>query len=124
MTQTTTPTRPLPNLDGFDTCYGVRVVVLGEDFDLLALGHHDRRRALAAFNRYSRRVIGDALGAAELVEIRYTWAVLAGECGECDDPADVCEQCQVVRAGGWWLEYDDEYATDPDAFPVTVLPWP
>lgn len=37
------------------THFGVPVVYFGEDGDMLALGHHAPRQALAAFNRHARR---------------------------------------------------------------------
>lgn len=40
------------------TYFGVPVCSSGEDGDMLALGHPGARRALAAFNRYARKVIG------------------------------------------------------------------
>lgn len=40
------------------TYYGVPVVYYGEDGDMLALGHHSPRRALAAFNRHARQFTG------------------------------------------------------------------
>lgn len=40
------------------THYGITVCHIGEDGDMLALGHHDPRRALAAFNRHARTVLG------------------------------------------------------------------
>lgn len=41
-----------------DTHYGVPVTHVGEDGDMLAFGHHDPRRALAAFNRHARVFCG------------------------------------------------------------------
>lgn len=41
-----------------ETRYGVAFTLIGEDGDLLALGHVDPRRALAAFNWYSRTTLG------------------------------------------------------------------
>lgn len=40
------------------THYGIPVSTYGEDGDMLALGHHPRRTALAAFNRHARLWIG------------------------------------------------------------------
>ena len=38
-----------------DTYYGIAIAPLGDDWDkLLALGHHEPKRVLAAFNRFSR----------------------------------------------------------------------
>jgi hypothetical protein len=41
-----------------DTHYGIPVMHIGEDGDMLALGHHEPRRALAAFNRHARVFCG------------------------------------------------------------------
>ncbi|MGW8357370.1 hypothetical protein [Streptomyces wedmorensis] len=38
------------------THYGIPVVYFGEDGEMLALGHHAPRRALAAFNRHARSI--------------------------------------------------------------------
>lgn len=56
----TTTTEPFTlTADDFEkTYYGVPVCSSGEDGDMLALGHHDARRVLAACNRYARKVIG------------------------------------------------------------------
>jgi hypothetical protein len=49
----------LPNPDHGYTAYGVTLYPMGEDGDLLiAFGHHDRRRFLAACNRYARTECG------------------------------------------------------------------
>jgi hypothetical protein len=68
-----------------DTHYGIPVAHVGEDGDLLALGHHDRRKTLAAFNKHARTFIGlpnvadDFSAHAEdwLNAIRLRWAVFA-----------------------------------------------
>ncbi|MBB1252554.1 hypothetical protein H3146_04080 [Streptomyces sp. OF3] len=41
--------------------FGVRVVTCEDGDPLLALGTHDRRRALAAWSRYAREVAGERL---------------------------------------------------------------
>lgn len=52
-------THPIEDPTPEGTYYGIPVAPLGEDGDtLLALGHHDPRRVLAAFNRYARTVCG------------------------------------------------------------------
>ncbi|MEU6979648.1 hypothetical protein [Streptomyces sp. NPDC046371] len=45
-----------PEMEG--TYFGIAVACIGEDGDMLALGHHDPRRALAAFNRHARESFG------------------------------------------------------------------
>jgi hypothetical protein len=41
-----------------DTHYGIRVSTVGEDGDMIALGHHSNLRTLAAFNRHMRVFLG------------------------------------------------------------------
>jgi hypothetical protein len=41
-----------------DTHYGIKVSHIGEDGDLIALGHHSDLRTLAAFNRHMRVFLG------------------------------------------------------------------
>jgi hypothetical protein len=55
MTTTTPETPTLPNPDHGHTAYGVTVYALGEDGDLIvAFGHQDKQRFLAACNHYAR----------------------------------------------------------------------
>jgi hypothetical protein len=53
---TTSPTPP--DLSGFETFYGVPVCYIGEDGDVVALGHHDQRRTIAAMNALARTQAG------------------------------------------------------------------
>lgn len=119
-------TVPVPDLDGFLTLYGVPVCAIGEEGDLVALGHHDHRRTLAAFMAYYRRVIGDPLSLyvdddPADVPIEAVWAELLGECGHCPDKelGTVCEQCDHVRRGDWYLTWSDE--PGPGRFPIMRL---
>lgn len=41
-----------------DTQFGIAIAHVGEDGNLLALGHHDKRKTLAAFNRHGRTFLG------------------------------------------------------------------
>lgn len=106
-------TDPLvPKLGGFLTYYGVQVSAIGDDGDLVALGHVGKLRALAAFNRVAREVWGNARdhGNAALYDgegqpdqvvdsVRHTWMTN-------DRPAD-----------DWWMR--KAHPDDPGAFPVT-----
>lgn len=51
-------TGPIPDLDGFDTFYGVRISCIGEDGDMIMLGHVDDRHAIAVVRAYLRRLQG------------------------------------------------------------------
>ncbi|MFE2563106.1 hypothetical protein [Streptomyces mirabilis] len=57
-TDSTTRPRLIADLAMEDTHYGIGVSHIGEDGDLIALGHHSPRRALAAFNRHMRTFVG------------------------------------------------------------------
>jgi hypothetical protein len=100
-----------------DTHYGIAVTHVGEDGDMLALGHHDTRKALAAFNRHSRTFIGlpnladDFSARAEdwLDAIRPRWAVFT-----VPDP----EQCQDSE-WYWVANFSDEPI--PNAQPIMHL---
>lgn len=105
-------------LPGFALNYGIRVVRIGEDDEgdlLVALGHHSERRALAAFSRYCRLTGGEP----QRDTLQQTYARLVGECGGCPSTSS-CAQCETVRTGGWWIEWDIDPA-ELDAFPVTLM---
>lgn len=53
-------TATLPTLPGFEVHYGLRVADVGEDGAVVILGHHRRRRAIAALNRHARTFWGAA----------------------------------------------------------------
>ncbi|MER7623894.1 hypothetical protein [Streptomyces sp. NPDC126503] len=55
MTDPTTPSvKPLTDPEMEGTYFGIPVAYFGEEGNMLALGHHTPRRALAAFNRHAR----------------------------------------------------------------------
>jgi hypothetical protein len=61
MTTTAPETPTLPNPEHGHTAYGVTVYALGEDGDLVvAFGHQDKQRFLAACNHYARIACGMA----------------------------------------------------------------
>jgi hypothetical protein len=113
-----------PTLDGFETHYGIPVAILGEDGDqFVALGRHDKRRVLAAFNRMCRVDLGWRNGLSaefstvKLANLRYEQWVLATDCGDCGDNPE-CTYCAEIRSGRWWLRMATD--RDAEAFPVTV----
>jgi len=101
-----------------DTHYGITVCHIGEDGDMLALGHHSPRRALAAFNRHARVFVGvmnleDSRGARIadwLGCIQERWAVFSSpDPSEGDDP-------------DWLWAVDYSVAADtPGAVPIMLL---
>lgn len=106
-----------PAMEG--THYGIQVAWLGEDWGeaLIALGHHDTRHALAAFNRHARH-FGSLANLADDPEA--TTAEWAGEIKQRHgffrkpDP-DSGED----REWSWVIEWCD--ADNPNATPVTLL---
>lgn len=56
-TETAMPTTTIPPelLPGLSTYYGVQLIDIGDDGDVMVLGHHDApRRVVAALNRHAR----------------------------------------------------------------------
>ncbi|MFH9765112.1 hypothetical protein ACH4N4_30735 [Streptomyces microflavus] len=97
------------------TYYGVPVAYVGEDGEMLALGHHSPRRVLAAFNAHARRFYGlvnladdrNATAAAWLADLQPQWAVFRVSVSPESDCA-------------WFSDEAAEGA--PGALPVTFLP--
>lgn len=126
----------IPPVNDFDVHFGIPISSIGEDGDMLALGHHEPKVALAAFNAYAKK-----LGFLDLLDggkhdqqawkdaldaVDRRWAVLLTDlCRACmKEPlarAD-CPDCQAVREitkdGAWWIAYDAT-EDEPGAFPVT-----
>jgi hypothetical protein len=99
--------------------YGIPVCHVGEDGDLLALGHHDARKVLAAFNRHAR-VCAGLLNLADdrsttvadlLPSLRQRWALFRppDAASEWDDP-----DCP------WYCDWVDE-PNEAGSVPVTIL---
>lgn len=121
-----------PPLAGMDLIYGQWITAVGEDGALLIAGHIEQRRAVAAMNRFSRRVIGlvnmaDDRGCSFddiAAEVRHRWA-LPLTVDDCEYRAEQlaegrphrCEMCQTIEGGDWWVRIVD--AEQPGAFPVT-----
>ncbi|MFG3046297.1 hypothetical protein ACGFZR_15375 [Streptomyces sp. NPDC048241] len=95
------------------THYGIPVCTYGEDGNMLALGHHDKRQAFAAFNRHARVFLGFANFADDrnahladwIDEIHKTWAVFHRCAGDSD----------------WTWEARPAAPDTPGAVPITVL---
>lgn len=123
-----------PQREGFDNYLGIWVAVVGEDAEtMVALGHHDHRHALAAFDACARRQLGwndlyDGAGLRNedywkkaLDGLEVTWAAqkyACDEAGETDHDPD-CSECREIDEAGWWLTW----GVDPqlaDTFPVTI----
>lgn len=113
---TETPALIQPEME--DTHYGIGVAHIGEDGDLVALGHHSDRRTLAAFNRHMRTFVG----LDNLADDRSSKAA--------DWPPAFQRKHAVFRApdpANCWEDPDWHWVADwcdadtPNAQPVTLL---
>jgi hypothetical protein len=116
----------IPDLEGFETYYGVPISAIGEDGDLITLGHHDKRRALAALNRYAKSVYGfldlyDGLHPSRPMvdDIAEMWATLKQECDQMGDDGhdeSKCGECIELANSSWWIECGTKQVSG--SFPV------
>jgi uncharacterized protein (DUF2249 family) len=128
----TATTSELPQLDGFLTYQGMQVCTIGEDGDIfVALGHHDPRHALSAFNAMAKNLLGwmdltDGDGTndpkvwkAALARVETAWTVLKYRCDDADDAEHDpdCSECLEIAEAGWWLDWYTK-CDAPGAFPV------
>ena len=120
MTDTAAATAPgsvIAEPEMADTNYGIRMAPIGDEGDMLALGHHDPRKALAAFNRYTRTVVGllnladDRSARAQdwLKDIEQRWALFTTPDPEQGQDPDWTWYSTWVKPG------------TPGALPVTIL---
>jgi hypothetical protein len=117
-----------PDLKGFETYYGLRLSDIGEDGDVIILGHHSDEplRVVAALNRHARTFWGlanliDRPGAEldDLVgAIHETHAVIVVQCDDSAHEPD-CSRCREIGEADWWIEWNHA-GDDPNAFPVTM----
>lgn len=127
----------LPVLEGMVTYYGVQIAIVGDDgTQVVALGHVEPRRALAALNRLHRADLGWRLadegfadvdsGEGVLAQFEHAWGRLKTVCAEypvCagEDEARPCVGCRQVAAYDWWIDTSDTLTEDtPGVFPVTI----
>jgi hypothetical protein len=101
-----------------DTHYGIPVCHIGEDGNMLALGHPGKRKAFAAFNRHARVFCGlpnladdfSARLADWLDGVKEEWVVFRKP-----DPDNEFEDPEYE----WY--FDQSTADNPNSQPVTVL---
>lgn len=123
-----------PALSAMPVRYGLHVGQIGEDGDVLVLGHHeDRRRVLAAVFADYRVMVGERVNEWDpdltygdaLEGLRRYWAVFAAPCGDhqpAHRPDPDCRACRATASDpdAEWFLWWDRTPEDPDAFPVTV----
>lgn len=108
---------PLTNPETEATYYGVPVAHIGEDGDMLALGHPGTRRAFAAFNRHARVFVGLANLADDrratvdewIDQVEEKWALFRRPDPEQGEDPDYV----------WICDYSSKDV--PGALPVTIL---
>ncbi|MBZ6211696.1 hypothetical protein KVH31_34945 [Streptomyces olivaceus] len=98
--------------------YGIRVSHIGEDGDLIALGHHSDRRSIAAFNRHMRTFLGLANLADDRSATAAEW-VPALQRRHCIFRTPDPENCWEDVDWSWVAEWCQPET--PDAHPVTLL---
>lgn len=126
----------LPTLSGFYTFNGIQVAAIGEDGDFyVALGHHDPHDTLAAFNAYSRWLIGEELPEVEsndlvnwtraLSRVKPDWATLRTACDQADedDHEPDCSECERITEHEWFLETGLLAPENPDGTVFPVMVW-
>jgi hypothetical protein len=90
------------------THFGIPVAFVDDDGDMIALGHHEPRRALAAFNRHARsgggltNLVGDRQATADeaLGCIHQRWAIIRKP--DPDNPRDDPEYAWIAE----WVPRD------------------
>ncbi len=133
-----------PDLDPFDDVDGVRVSYVGDDGDMIVLGHPGRLRALNAVYKLLVRDLGRDEADVDLGRrcLVYGWAYKMERCAEfpdctnlacpeCQDgsrrtdhsgcPMGICRDCEEIKAQAWCLEYSRYPDNRPDAFPVVIV---
>lgn len=110
MTNVTETPTTLPNSDYGYTAYGITVFPLGEDGDLIiAFGHHDKRRFLAACNHHARVACGmkslaDGWGLPTQSEVSHSYGVFEDPDAEWvfhSCKADTPGAIRVTKWVGW-----------------------
>lgn len=112
--------------------YGIKLSDVGEDGDVLVLGHHDEpRRVVAALNRNARTNWGSR-NLCDDIGVRYadvkddltrSWAKfilaceIADQLGHNSDD-DPCWKCREIAGADWYVTWSVD-STDEGAFPVT-----
>lgn len=106
-------TATIPDLKGFNTYYGLQVSDIGEDGNLIILGHHhaEPRRVIAALNQHARTF----WSLTNLLDDR--GADLADLAGALHETYAVVEEFD--RHGAWYIRWNVDPAT-PEAFPATI----
>jgi hypothetical protein len=116
-----------PALDLFVLFYGVWVTYIGDDGDLILLGHPGELRALAAVRAVWRRDLGFDGADRRLrrwaepvfTELEYTHARLKDHCDAHSSTDPDCRRCTDIGSYPWWMEYGAEESAD--TFPVILI---
>jgi hypothetical protein len=124
-------TTEMPDLAGFEDFYGMKVSAIGDDGDLIILGHHNPTYALAAFTAYSVNVLGlsdiydghcadpGPTAAAAICHKRASLLTECDEARESDHDLEDCSLCAEIADHLWYLEIGEQ--EQPNTFPVTYF---
>ncbi|MFD9444986.1 hypothetical protein [Streptomyces sp. NPDC060001] len=118
MTQLDRTRIPITDPETEATHYGIPVAHVGEDGDMLALGHPGTRRAFAAFNRHARVFCHLANLADDQNASLSDWADVIEEKWAIFRKADP-DNCWEDPDCSWF--YDEADESTPGALPVTIL---
>jgi hypothetical protein len=122
------PTEVFPSQLVDDTTLhdGLRLVVLGEDYNhIVILGHPRPENAVATLTRQVLADWGSCDDKPVAEELRYTWARLLLSCPKHpESSADAgCPWCGI-EAGSWWLDWEADDVNGNEGtsgyFPVIV----
>jgi hypothetical protein len=119
MTETATQPELITDPEMEATHYGITVAHIGEDGDLIALGHHSDRRTLAAFNRHMRTFVGLANLADDRSATAAEWMSALQQKHAVFRAPNPTEDCWEDPDWTWVAEWCD--ADAPGAKPVTLL---
>lgn len=112
-------------IDTWELHYGLRVAFIGDDGAMVAAGHHDELRTVAAMNRFYRQFSGEPLDYgyncyAEIAgSLSRRWARFISECDDPDHDQD-CWQCSEIKQADWWMDYSAKEPGRGYLLPVTV----
>lgn len=133
-----------PDLPGFDDIDGARISYIGEDGDMVVLGHPGRLLVLNAINHLLGRDVGGDEAEKRLRRCHpvYGWAEQVTRCDEfpdCDTrncdrcladpnqyghddcPKNRCGECAEIQAADWCLQYGRYPVNSSGAFPVVII---
>ncbi len=118
-----------PDLPVPDVFYGVKASYIGDDGDLVMLGHPGPLRAVAVTRAILRRDIGLPEADQRILrqfrnpiwtEMQYTYARLLDHCDNHSAADSDCVRCDEITRAPWWISYNVR-GDEPGAFPIVLF---